>query len=77
MAKRKQQLFGSELVASQDEHDIEHGIAPPMRAAITIPVLLDGVPTGVSIYVASSTFDTRNHNAVIERVAGLVRRALR
>jgi hypothetical protein len=32
--------------------EVEHDIAPPMKASITIPVMLDGKRTGIAVYVA-------------------------
>lgn len=35
---------------------VERNIAPPLRSAITLPVLVDGRDTGVAIHVAVSAF---------------------
>lgn len=37
--------------------DIEVEVSPPMKMAITIPVLVDGENTGLAIYVAASGFN--------------------
>jgi len=48
--------------------EIELQIAPPLKAAITIPVLVGGVDTGFVIYVAASAFvDATTENAAILR----------
>lgn len=49
---------------------VEHGIAPPMREAITLPVLDDtGRDTGVAIYIATSPFNTKPNDETVHTVA--------
>lgn len=36
---------------------IEHDVAPPMKHAVTFPVLIDGRPCSMAIYVMVTPFD--------------------
>lgn len=35
---------------------VEYGISPPMKIAVTLPIINDGKDTGIVIYIASSPF---------------------
>lgn len=39
---------------------VEHGIAPPMYAAVSLPLRLDGVEGGLCVYVMQSPWSTRH-----------------
>lgn len=42
--------------------EVERGIAPPMKLAITLPVILDEANAGVVVYVCVSPFSSRPAN---------------
>jgi len=61
---------------------VQHGIAPPMHKAITIPLRLDGRDGhGVALYIAESGFKTKPLNdkelrAISDRIVAALRRGL-
>jgi len=64
------------LIDGQRAGDVERDISPPFRSAITLPVTVDGKPTGVAIYVTVSRFadsDFQDEGLMIEVASALSR----
>lgn len=79
-AARRTGLYGV-TVSSVGLSRLEHAIMPPMAQAISLPVLIDGRPTPLCVYVASSGFsptavtDTMVQELALH-VAGAINRGL-
>ncbi|MFI5222759.1 MAG: hypothetical protein ACHQX3_00715 [Nitrospirales bacterium] len=59
----------NEFSLSKSNLTIERDITPPMGAAITLTVLVDGKDVGLSIYVGRSSFRPGNSDYLIRQIA--------
>lgn len=62
--------------------EVERNIAPPMKTAITLPVVINGRDTGLAIYVSASPFAPQEGLAypssiMVAKVAGAIEQAFR
>jgi hypothetical protein len=69
------EFVATELKRAKDGDKVHH-IAPPMAAAITLPIVVDGQDTGLCIYVAASAFGVWPDPVRLKEVAAEVGRRL-
>jgi hypothetical protein len=57
------------LTLSKANLTLERDISPPLKSAISLPVLIDDKDLGLVIYVAQSAFHARTQDHLVRQIA--------